>query len=123
MEYLSGGSLKDLIEKTYSVGRYIKTVDASTIVRQILEAVAYLHDFNVVHRDLKPGTVSVVRVENIMFAKQNDISSLNLIDFGLSASHKDSANLIFTKRCGTAIYMAPEIFNESSYTKVLHSIL
>jgi serine/threonine protein kinase len=53
-----------------------------------------------------------------MFAKQNDIRSLNLIDFGLSGSYKGSANLMFTKRYGTVIYMAPEIFNESSYTKV-----
>jgi len=56
-----------------------------------------------------------------MFSKQNDINSLNLIDFGLSGSYKNRANLMFTKKCGTAIYMAPEIFNESSYTKVIQS--
>jgi calcium-dependent protein kinase len=44
---------------------------------QILSAVEYLHWKKIVHRDLKP--------ENIMFSDAKDLSSLKIIDFGVSA--------------------------------------
>ena len=55
MEYLSGGSLSDLIKKTHESGAKLKDIDASRIIKGILEAVAYLHGFDIAHRDLKPG--------------------------------------------------------------------
>jgi len=67
MEYLSGGSLNDFIKKVYGAGKFIKTIDASVILRQILEAVAYLHEFDIAHRDLKPGInlISIYREHNV----------------------------------------------------------
>jgi len=55
MEYLSGGSLSGIIEKLRESGKKLKDIDASKIVKKILEAVKYLHDLKTVHRDLKPG--------------------------------------------------------------------
>ena len=55
MEYLGGGSLKDLIRKMKESGIKMKSIDASKIIKKILEAVNYLHSYNIVHRDLKPG--------------------------------------------------------------------
>jgi serine/threonine protein kinase len=57
MEYLSGGSLKDFIRKVYDTERFVKAIDASAIIKQILEAVAYLHEFDIAHRGLKPSTI------------------------------------------------------------------
>lgn len=37
------------------IGGKLKEFDASRIVKGVLEAVAYLHDFDIAHRDLKPG--------------------------------------------------------------------
>ena len=52
-----------------------------------------------------------------MFAKANDINSLKLIDFGLSAQYTKKTST-FTGRCGTCIYMAPEVFSNYQYDKV-----
>lgn len=53
-----------------------------------------------------------------MFAKLYDISSLKLIDFGLSAKYNYREEISLTDKCGTAIYMAPEVFTNSQYSKV-----
>ena len=55
---------------------YLTEADAAKIMRQILHAVAYCHSNNICHRDLKP--------ENFLLKKKDDISSIKLIDFGLS---------------------------------------
>jgi serine/threonine protein kinase len=54
----------------------------------------------------------------MMFAKQNDLRSLKLIDFGLSAKYNHKESISLTDKCGTAIYMAPEVFSNYQYSKV-----
>jgi len=51
-----------------------------------------------------------------MFGRKNDIDSLKVIDFGLSAKDADAFSL--TSKCGTTIFMAPEVFSNYQYTKV-----
>lgn len=53
-----------------------------------------------------------------MLGRQRDINSLKLIDFGLSARYRERESAALTEKCGTAIYMAPEIFTSYQYTKV-----
>ena len=47
-----------------------------TLLRSILEAVAYCHKENIIHRDLKP--------QNIIVDMDNGLIKPKLIDFGLS---------------------------------------
>lgn len=53
-----------------------------------------------------------------MFTKKNDINSLKLIDFGLSTKYNNKESITFTGKCGTALYMAPEVFTNYQYSKV-----
>lgn len=85
---------------------------ACQIVREILNAITYLHDYkNIAHRDLK--------LSNIMFADSSPDSEIKLIDFGLS---KLMNNSDYTHSLvGTRNYIAPEIYMKdyqgSGYSK------
>ncbi|TRY54322.1 hypothetical protein DNTS_021299 [Danionella cerebrum] len=72
LELVTGGELFDrVVEKGYYSER-----DAADAVKQVLEAVAYLHENGVVHRDLKP--------ENLLYATSAPDAPLKIADFGLS---------------------------------------
>ena len=99
VEYLPGGSLKSLLRKAR--GRHSCGIDeprAIGILKQLLSAVAYLHQRRIVHRDLK--------TDNIMFDHHGNAK---LVDFGFSAVAKTDASL--KEKCGTLAYSAPEIFD------------
>lgn len=76
-------------------------------MKHIINAIAYIHNNNIVHRDVK--------LENILINDINDIHSIKIIDFGLSS--KFGNDIILHSTCGTPIYMAPEIFVNIMYTK------
>uniref|UniRef100_A0A8C3HS56 Protein kinase domain-containing protein n=1 Tax=Chrysemys picta bellii TaxID=8478 RepID=A0A8C3HS56_CHRPI len=50
--------------------------DVIRLVRQILRGVAYLHQHNVVHLDLKP--------QNILLTSSSPLGDIRIVDFGLS---------------------------------------
>jgi len=80
MELLTGGRLSDLIEKVYRYEkRKFTDLEASTIIRSILQGLTFIHDNGVMHRDLKPA--------NIMLKDYSDLSSFKIVDFGLSMNY------------------------------------
>jgi calcium/calmodulin-dependent protein kinase I len=104
MEHIKGGTLKTFMEQKIN---NLNEEDIATIVKYLLEAVNYLHSRDISHRDIKP--------ENIMFQDFDDLTSIKLIDFGLS--NQDYEDLFQYDLCGTIIYMAPEQLEKRSYTK------
>ena len=50
--------------------------EASTIIRELLESVEYIHMKDILHRDIKP--------ENILLHMEDGKRTLKLADFGLS---------------------------------------
>ncbi|XP_069693470.1 calcium/calmodulin-dependent protein kinase type 1 isoform X1 [Periplaneta americana] len=104
MELVTGGELFDrIVEK----GSYTEK-DASDLIRQVLEAVDYMHEQGVVHRDLKP--------ENLLYYSHDDDSKIMISDFGLSKM-EDSG--IMATACGTPGYVAPEVLAQKPYGKAV----
>ena len=91
----------------------------SLIIKGILEAAAYIHELDIAHRDLKPGITFLRILANVMFSKEGDLTSLKLVDFGLSARYNRKQAVSLTEKCGTATYMAPEVYSNYQYSKVL----
>jgi serine/threonine protein kinase len=99
-KYVGGELFDKIIERTTDNGCFDE-VSAATIVKSLLEAVAYLHRNGIVHRDIKP--------ENILFVTEDDEDlSVKLIDFGLSRRHK-KGDAYMSNPVGTAYYMSPEL--------------
>ena len=55
MELMKGGQLSELIKEKRNRKEKFTDEEASTIMRCIIQAVAYIHSLGIVHRDLKPG--------------------------------------------------------------------
>ncbi|EHH26700.1 hypothetical protein EGK_16746 [Macaca mulatta] len=89
-----------IVEKGYYSER-----DAADAVKQILEAVAYLHENGIVHRDLKP--------ENLLYATPAPDAPLKIADFGLSKIVEHQ--VLMKTVCGTPGYCAPEILRGCAY--------
>jgi serine/threonine protein kinase len=96
MEYVSGESLEDIIER-HPNGMPVD--EALWWMRGVCNGVAYLHDHGIVHRDLKPG--------NIFF----DEGTVKIGDYGLAKFISCSRRSGQTESVGTVHYMAPEIAN------------
>ncbi|XP_041085159.1 calcium/calmodulin-dependent protein kinase type IV-like isoform X1 [Polyodon spathula] len=101
LELVTGGELFDrIVQRGYYSER-----DAAHVIKQILEAVAYLHENGVVHRDLKP--------ENLLYADLSPDATLKIADFGLSKIVDEQGAMKTV--CGTPGYCAPEILRGNAY--------
>ena len=79
------------------------------MIKAILTGVKYLHDNGIVHRDIK--------AQNLLLLTSKDLSKIKVADFGLSAFYHASDLKKLSAKCGTLIYMAPEILKGQAYSK------
>ncbi|MFO0559833.1 MAG: protein kinase [Polyangiales bacterium] len=96
MEFLSGESLESLIE--HGPVALARGLD---IMLQTLDGLARAHDFEVVHRDLKPDNLFIVR-------KDDGSDHVKILDFGIARSMHDPRLTKAGEVFGTPQYMAPE---------------
>ncbi|KAF2217601.1 hypothetical protein CERZMDRAFT_115994 [Cercospora zeae-maydis SCOH1-5] len=97
----------ELFDRICDKGKFTER-DASQTIKQVLEAVDYLHSKDVVHRDLKP--------ENLLYLTREPDSDLVLADFGI-AKHLDSPEGVLKTMAGSFGYAAPEVMLKRGHSK------
>src|SRR3954463_13109871 len=99
MEMIKGDDLGVLLKERGNPGLPID--DAIEYTRQACEALQYVHEQQIVHRDVKPA--------NLIDAPDKD--GIVLVDFGVARQMGDEEQVdAGTVGIGTPRYMAPEVF-------------
>nr|GEW05097.1 mitogen-activated protein kinase kinase kinase YODA-like [Tanacetum cinerariifolium] len=97
LEYVSGGSIHRLLQEYGHLGE----VAIRSYTSQILSGLAYLHDKNTVHRDIKGANILV-----------DPNGRVKLADFGM-AKHVSGPSCPLSFK-GSPYWMAPEVINNNS---------
>lgn len=106
-ELATGGELFDRI---LDLGHFSEK-DASLVIKQVFEGIAYMHSVGACHRDLKP--------ENLLMVSGNknskEYNNVKIADFGLSSLRPVAdGDTSMTTVCGTPDYLAPEVISVAS---------
>ncbi|KAK7311237.1 hypothetical protein RJT34_09245 [Clitoria ternatea] len=97
LELVTKGSLASLYQKYH-----LNNSQVSAYTRQILSGLMYLHDRNVVHRDIK--------CKNILVDANG---SIKLADFGLATVYE--LNDVLQDCVGSTLWMAPEVVKRKNH--------
>ncbi|KAI9829637.1 MAG: ATP binding [Phylliscum demangeonii] len=109
LEYVPGGSVAAMLNM-YGPLREKLVIN---FVRQILCGLAYLHDRDIIHRDIKGANVLVdtngrIKISDFGISKRVEASSL--LNSGARHNHRPSLQ-------GSVFWMAPEVVKQTSYTR------
>jgi serine/threonine protein kinase len=99
MELLEG---EDLGKRLAKSGGKLSNGEVNFVIQQVCRALSRAHQAGVVHRDLKP--------DNIYIVKDDDRDIVKILDFGVakSAAALDGSNTKTGAMLGTPYYMSPE---------------
>lgn len=92
MDYLSGGSLSDLVQRN----GVLLEATALGYIRQVADALSYIHARNINHLDIKPSNVLIDGNGNAV-----------VIDFGLSKRYDETGSQTSTTPVGISHGFAP----------------
>lgn len=111
LEYVPGGSVAAMLAQ-YGC---FKEAMIKNFVRQILSGLAYLHNKDIIHRDIKGANVLVdnkggIKISDFGISKRVEASSLLKPDHNVKTAHRVSLQ-------GSVFWMAPEVVKQTSYTK------
>ncbi|XP_060215875.1 serine/threonine-protein kinase BLUS1 [Lycium barbarum] len=110
MPFMSAGSLQSIISSSFPDG--LSEPCIAIVLKETLNALAYLHNQGHLHRDIKSGNILI-----------DSDGTIKLADFGVSASiyepisaygssySSSSSCLVFTDMAGTPYWMAPEVIH------------
>ncbi len=101
MEFMEGG---DVFDRVGQLTKYNEEM-ARDLCSKLLKAVAYCHENNIAHCDLKH--------KNLLLKKKDDDSSVMIADFGFASQVFAPKSL--TNHCGTPFFVAPEMIRRDAY--------
>ena len=93
MDYIDGETLQDMV----AAGGAMSEIKARNYIRQLAEALDYIHSRDIIHLDVKPSNVIVNKAD----------SRVILIDFGLSKHYDSSGAQTSTTPVGISHGYAP----------------
>lgn len=102
LDLVKGEQLGDYMLRKFQ----LKEKAAKFYAAEIVLAIKYLHENNIIYRDFNP--------DNIIIDSNGHIK---LTDFGFSAFYKSDESK--TSICGTANYIAPEVLSGKGYSKMI----
>lgn len=104
LDYCAGGELFFHLSK---VGKFSES-RAAFYAAEIVLALEYIHQLDIVYRDLKP--------ENVLLDARGHV---RLTDFGLSKEGITNSSSGANSFCGTPEYLAPEILNRQGHGRAV----
>jgi eukaryotic-like serine/threonine-protein kinase len=121
MEYIAGIGADELVARHGP----LNVADACEIARQSARGLAYIHQNNMVHRDVKPSNLMLTIVSTDTFGSDSSASAepagkratVKILDLGLALLVGDDQQrlTVFDDRAmGTAMYMSPEQWKTTS---------
>jgi serine/threonine protein kinase len=105
MELLDGETLAERLSRV----KRLRPPVVAQVVTQIARALSRAHDAGLIHRDLKP--------DNILIVRNDDEELLKVLDFGIAkwlAPNGPASGTLAGQMLGTPVYMSPEHFGNSS---------
>lgn len=109
LEYVAGGSVQTMLNSYGALGEPL----VRSFVRQILTGLSYLHERDIIHRDIKGANILVdnkgtIKISDFGISKKLEAS--NLLGGAKNAKHRPSLQ-------GSVFWMAPEVVKQTSYTR------
>lgn len=109
LEYVPGGSVQTMLN---SYGALPEPLVRS-FVRQILNGLSYLHNRDIIHRDIKGANILVdnkgtIKISDFGISKKLEAS--NILSGANNNKHRPSLQ-------GSVFWMAPEVVKQTSYTR------